>query len=79
MKPHHEGVRNLLHDVALRERVPHLVVFDHVGFADRLHRVQQLSLLVLNQEDLTKSSLSDLLLDIEVTQGCLNVLLFTVD
>jgi len=39
VKLHDKRVRDLLHDVAFCQRVPDLVVLDHVRLSNRLHRV----------------------------------------
>ena len=51
-----------------------VVELDYEIFADGLHRVENLGLLVFDQEDLTETSLTDLLLDVKVTKRGILVL-----
>ena len=61
-----EGVVNLKEDVLLHGDVVQLIVLKYEVFADALHGIESLCLLVLDEEHLTKSSFAYSFLDLKV-------------
>ena len=63
-----ERVVHLEQYVLLHFEISHVVELNYKIFADGLHRIENLGSLVLDQEYLAKTSLTDLFLDVEVIQ-----------